>query len=140
MLKSYLDQYSDEEIVKRLLQLYSKEKKNLEGYRSALKELRTLTPKKTSFQIRVQHYQDEEEAWEDVGGFNLDDPTTPYSLQLSPWREWMGMEFTLESLRDYPMIDLLAHCLWEMTFSGYSNAQVQGFRGSMIKKVKHIKE
>ena len=39
---------------------------------------------------------------------------------LAHWAEWLGMEIDPDTLTRYTEPDIIAHCLWEMTFFGYT--------------------
>jgi hypothetical protein len=48
-----------------------------------------------------------------------------YAIEFTDWAEWLGMEIDLETLLSYSEVDILGHCLWEMTFCGYSPEDVK---------------
>lgn len=42
-----------------------------------------------------------------------------YGLSMTPWAEWVGMVVEEPSLAEFPEVDILAHCLWEMSWHGF---------------------
>jgi hypothetical protein len=54
-------------------------------------------------------------------------PSEEHSVCLSftPWKEWLGMEIDEVSLKNYTGEEILCHCLWEMTFYGYNENDIQ---------------
>ncbi|MFX1254341.1 MAG: DUF6557 family protein [Promethearchaeota archaeon] len=42
--------------------------------------------------------------------------TRCYILVLTRWEEWLGLEIHLDTLNNFDFIDIIVHCLWEMTF------------------------
>lgn len=58
-----------------------------------------------------------------------------YSLVYTPWEQWLGMDIDLQTLQDYTAAQVAAHCLWEMTFYGYEESQVQAERDELQRRV-----
>jgi len=51
------------------------------------------------------------------------------------------MRISRKSLGDFSEIDILCHCLWEMTYDGYSNKEVKKSAKELFGRVdKAIKE
>jgi len=48
-----------------------------------------------------------------------------YSIEFKPWAEWLGMHFTLNTLESFNEERVVAACLWEMTYHGYDDNDVQ---------------
>ncbi|MFX1254338.1 MAG: DUF6557 family protein [Promethearchaeota archaeon] len=59
---------------------------------------------------------------------------------LTRWEEWLGLEIHPDTLNNFDFIDIIVHCLWEMTFHGYNQFQIQKERRSQEKdkKIKRI--
>ena len=51
--------------------------------------------------------------------------TISYALEFSPWSSWLAMEVDEESLAKCGEVDFIAHCLWEMTFFGYEEKEIE---------------
>lgn len=47
-----------------------------------------------------------------------------YSMMASPWGEWLGLTISPETLEQYSYAEIIAHCLYEMTWFGGSEAEV----------------
>ena len=129
-MKKLLDKFKDEEILIRLFELYPNQKKSIKGYENALKDLRTIKPKRQRMQIKVYAVHDDLdpkniEDYVGVSGHDIKDPDTGYAIEYNSWNEWLGMELTQKSLKEFTELDIIAHCLWEMTWGGYSNKEVQ---------------
>ncbi len=115
--------YTDEDIIKQVIKLYPDQKKSKKGYQSALKELRKLKPKRTEFSIRVTKVRDGKDRYEHVDGYRHGEG---YGIEFTSWPEWLGMYIDMQSLYRIGHLDFLCHSLWEMTWSGFSNKEVQG--------------
>lgn len=126
-MQKLLDKYTDEEILKHLFKLYPDQRKSEEGYKSALSELRTTRPKKDPMLILVEKCYDkfDKKYYTHVIGVDPKDTKWTFAIELTLWSHWLGMEIHPKSLEKFKEIDILAHCLWEMTFCGYSNRQIR---------------
>lgn len=120
---------------------------DLEGYRRVFAELRAMGPEPDPMRIAIEcrPLLGEDAVVPEVIGRNgtlnrdLDDfrhmashadPTlgdreVAYSLSLHPWRCWLGMTVEPETLRAYSPAEVVAHCLWDMTFHGFSEAAIR---------------
>lgn len=139
--KELLKLYSDEDIAERVEILYPDQRK--EGYLKVAKELRKTRPLRTSVAIEISHHKDDDgEEWEDVSGIGKPDKygSTHYGIALTGWGQWLSMPITPETLKKYPEIDILAYCLWEMTFYGFSDKQIQRFGKKLVKDAKQARK
>ena len=48
---------------------------------------------------------------------------TVWSLSLQSWRSWLGMTFEPATLTEYSPAQVVAYCLSDMTFHGFSEAE-----------------
>lgn len=131
-----------------LLWLYPAEEQALDGYLRVYRNLRTLTPEpgKMRIAIRLAEFQDDEaKEWHEVfgrdGTLNCEQDDFRYSryapnsefgqaevrwsLSLTPWEKWLGMSIEPDTLTSYPPVQVLAHCLWEICFHGFTQTQVK---------------
>jgi len=42
-----------------------------------------------------------------------------------PWREWLGMTVEAETLKNFPVAEVVAHCLWGMTWWGFDESKIE---------------
>ena len=119
-----LEQHSDEDIVDELLALFPDEEVSVDGYFIALSEIRALEPVDSEITIVVEMYEDDftGEEYADVSGTKLGE-TMGYAIEFTAWEEWLGMECA--ETDKFSGVAFLAHCLYEMTFTGYTNKEVQ---------------
>ncbi|MBM3241227.1 hypothetical protein FJZ31_33505 [Candidatus Poribacteria bacterium] len=150
--KELLYKYNWDDIHSTLLQLYPDQGRNIEGYRQVFETLQTIAPVRevsaTSPTMRVciesVFDEDEGEYYASVSGkdgtlmkeqkdippeFLKDDDIgnqeVSYGIEFTDWAEWLGMEIDPETLSNYSEVDILGHCLWEMTFYGYTREDVK---------------
>jgi len=123
-MKQLLEKYTNKEILRRLVEMYPDQKKNLSGYRSVLEVLRKKRPGKTDLIIRARKF--------DISGFYKGDEQ-PYAIEYTPWKEWLGAKLTRKSL------DVICNCLWEMTWAGFNERKIQNEIKDVYKRIANIK-
>lgn len=129
------------------LQLYPKENKNISGYETVFNNLKTLVPAETDFSIAVSNEKDDfdNEEYVHVSGYknhpedNPDDQSNSYALEFTNWSEWLGMDLDEKSLKDFTELELISHCLYEMTFFGFDQETIQKEMEEMEKEADEIK-
>lgn len=48
-----------------------------------------------------------------------------YAIEFLDWSEWLDMEIAPETEAMFSDVEIIAHCLWEMTFVGYNRAEIR---------------
>jgi len=133
------------------LQSFPDEKKNVLGYEKVFNELRHLNPIDTDITILVNYLKDDfdNEEYVDVSGYyndpskSIDDFTNSLALELTPWEEWLGMDIDKQSLIDFTELELICHCLYEMTFFGFDQKEIQeehNWTTHMVDEVKNLSD
>ena len=128
------------------LNLYPDQIGNIEGYKNVFGRLQALELEEGEFQIEIkQEYDDEtgEESHVDVYGIeknaNENQITDCLAIEYTPWKEWLGMDVSLESLRKFNELEIISHCLYEMTFAGYDEDEIKNQLLSITKEVEDYK-
>lgn len=130
---------------KILLQLYPNEDKNLSGYRKVFEELLYMHPEDSDIIIAVAHQKDDfdGEEYVDVSGkyANPKNEEEEFSLaiEFTPWNKWLGMEISPESLLHFSELEIISHCLYEMTFIGFEEKEIQEELKSIEKSIEDYK-
>lgn len=134
-----------EEVWTALVRLYPDQEKSMEGYRYVFETLKTLTPSETIMRICIEAAVDEDtgDTYHDVSGkdgtLHKEQSDVPeqfrqgdrgeqevsYGIELTNWADWLGMEIDPDTLTCYAEPDIIAHCLWEMTFFGYTQEDIR---------------
>ena len=146
----------------QFLKDYPQEEKNIEGYELVYKKLCLLSPKKSRMRIIVEVVpQDEfnDEPYVVVSGKNgtlnkeLDDfkylkekedseyanSEVSYAMDFSPWAEWLGMEIDPETANKFSELEIITHCLYEMTFVGFDEETIQKESDKIKKSAEEVK-
>ncbi|MCS6796219.1 MAG: hypothetical protein NZ516_09690 [Raineya sp.] len=68
----------------------------------------------------VEEYKDEEETYIDVSGRVKNAQSIEnYGLEFTKWDKWLGMDLASETIENFSDLEIIAYCLYEMTFLGY---------------------
>ena len=133
-----------------LSQLYPDQEDMLDEYKSVFEHLNRLAPVAGNMRIVLTEQQDcgqddesEIETYVDVSG--LDDTTDEnggvisYAMEFTEWAKWLGMDLARETLRNFSELEIIAHCLYEMTFLGFNESKIQEERNSLDKIIENYK-
>ena len=66
------------------------------------------------------------------------DQETEFALSLERWDEWLGMSIDPMTLASIPLPQIAAHCMSEMTFHGFDEADVQAVVDEMKTRVAEL--
>lgn len=141
--KELIDKYNWEDIRSTFIQLYPDQEENIEGHKQVFEELHTLKPVGTKMRIVIEDIFDEydKKYYTHVSGKDgtLNKESDPehfkddeignqevsYAIEYTDWAEWLGLEIDQESLSKYSEPDIIGHCLWEMTFYGFTQENIK---------------
>ena len=128
-------------------QSYPGEKSNMAGYEKVFNALRFLEVGVTDITILVSHIKDDfdNEEYVSVSGYYSDadksanELTNSLALGFTPWEEWLGMRIDEQSLIDFSELEIICHFLYEMTFYGFEQEEIQNEIGRVNNIVDEIK-
>ena len=149
------------EVKAALLWLYPDQSQYVINYRNVFRELRRLKPESNSMRVAIECRAipgfEEEPAPEVIGRngtlnrelndfkFLGKDATAEHgaeevvwSLALRPRRSWQGMTIEPATLAEYSSAQIVAHCLNEITFHGFSEAENRKVREELRRRVSEI--
>ena len=133
--KELISKYNHETILVRLIELYPDQKKSLKRYRKALKELSSLEVRTSKLELNVIKDYDEDEQLYYAMVDGKDEKGECWGIEFTDWNEWLGMKISLKSMREYNLIDIVCHALWEMTFCGYSQKKIKEESDELKKRI-----
>lgn len=119
----------------------------LNEYRNVFEKLKTLELEENDMLIVLTEYDSDDEdnvhTYIDVSGRKNkkvpNDITDGYALEFVPWKEWLGMELAPETIKNFSELEIIAHCLYEMTFIGYEEEEIQEQLNSINKTMEEYK-
>src|SRR5207302_5485156 len=59
-------------------------------------------------------------------------------LDLSPWDEWLALHVPQSLLDKMTAAEIVAHCVCEMTFYGFTEEKIAAFRAELESSIKEI--
>lgn len=130
-----------------LLKLYPDEKKNIADYEEVFNKLKIMQPKETAISVLVSWEKDDfdQTDYVDVSGYynilqdNSAELTNSLAIEFTPWNEWLGMELDANMLKIFSELEIISHCLFEMTFVGFEEEDIQAKMDRINKTVEEIK-
>ncbi|EKD93692.1 MAG: hypothetical protein ACD_28C00081G0002 [uncultured bacterium] len=155
--KSLIEKHTWEDIWPEFRKLYPDQKKSREGYKQVFSELRAIKPKATKMRIVVEEVPAErnQEGYVHVSGKNgtlrkaihskhfndcgKNDPEESFAIEYTPWEEWLGMRIDQPSAERFFEVEIIVHCLWEMTFAGFDQASIKEQITELKRRVEEIK-
>jgi hypothetical protein len=134
-----------------LLRLYPDQEKIIDEYRNVFEKLKITAPAKyDELEIILTEYdcdpnfESDNETYVDVSGQKkIPDPndiTNGYAIEFLEWRKWLGMDLATETTKNFSDLEIIAHCLYEMTFFDYDEEAIQEQFKSLIDRVEEYKQ
>jgi hypothetical protein len=116
-----------------LEKLYPDQSECWVDYEKVFHQLQFMQPKESNTTIEVTWVHDDfdNSDYVDVSGYytnpayRTDKHTNSLALEFTRWEEWLGMPIDKESLETFSELELIAHCLNEMTFAGFEQEKIQ---------------
>jgi len=94
------------------------------SYYKVYTNLVNMEPSESNLKIQISFHDEREcERW-DVSGYSEDDNTS-YGIEFCPWSEWLAMELGEETLKELKVHEIVAHSLWELTWMGFEENEIQ---------------
>lgn len=113
-----------------LLELYPDIKSVIEEYKNIYKKIKLMESKSYKMEIVLteceDNYDNETTTYIDVFGRKTDEiKSESYALEFTKWNKWLGMELANETINNFTKLEIIAHCLYEMTFIDYDENKIQ---------------
>jgi hypothetical protein len=105
----------------------------LDNYEAVFNGLKILKPNYSSISIVINNVIDEfdNEEYVNVSGYDNSKSSTSknqitesLALEFTPWAEWLGMSIDQDSMRSFSSLEIICHCLHEMTFMGFNQKEI----------------
>ena len=126
-----------------LLRLYPDQRKAINGYKHVFQTLRLMKPRynKEGMVIDIRRVNRGKNAYFSVSGVCAEKgEQQSYALEFTPWSEWLGCEVDKNVLKKMSEEEIIAHCLWEMTFMGFTQNKIRRKLNSLKKRAKDVKD
>lgn len=126
-----------------LLMLYPDQRRNINGYKNVFETLIHMRPEcnKEGMVIDIKRVGRGKNAYFSVSGICLkNNIQQSYALEYTPWSKWLGYEVAKNVLKKMAKEEIIAQCLWEMTFMGFTQNKIRRKLNSLKKRAKDIKD
>jgi hypothetical protein len=129
-----------------LLELYPDQKKQIESYQNVYEKLLQTDTVESDIEIVLTWYDDEDN---DEGGYvgvsgkrkipEENNITKSLAIEFTTWNEWLGMEIEENTLHHFPELEIISHCMYEMTFIGFDEEEIKEQMDSLKKTMEEYK-
>ena len=124
------------------------EDESLEGYEDVFNQLLIKAPTESNLLIcivkRTDDAGDEQGTFYDVSGLDCESLHLPaptyYALDFTPWSEWLAMEVEQETLQQFSEAEIICHCLYEMTYVSFDEAEIRAKWDELQAQVSSLKD
>ena len=126
-----------------LLRLYPDQRKVINGYEYVFKTLKHMRHRynKEGMVIDIRKVGRGKNAYFCVSGLcTVKGIRQSYALEYTPWSKWLGYEVDKKVLKKMLKEEIVAHCLWEMTFMGFTQNKIRSRLSVLRRRVNDIKE
>src|SRR5690554_797093 len=128
-LKTLIEKHPWPAIASVFLKTYPEAEASMAGYQQVFEKLMKMDSEAGNFSIIVKTVISDDDHYVDVSGIHTHPKTKedqyPQGLELTPWWQWLGMEISKESLQEFSEQEIIVHCLYEMTFEGFSEDAIE---------------
>ena len=128
-----------------LLSLYPDQQVCIDAYEKIFSVLQKMDAQYCGMRIVLRDFDGDlyNKAFTDVSGQNEqdgdEDNATNYAIEFTSWPEWLGMNISENSLKEYNELEIISHCLYEMTFVGYNEEEIQSYLSSVEGRLDEFK-
>ena len=127
--KELIQKNSWETLASLFLETYPDSKENKQEYKKVFEELKTMPPKETDMWLVLKKETSGEEEYVDVAGLHKhpksEEEKYAQGIEFLSWHNWLDMDIQEETLQTFSEQEILVHCLYEMTYVGFSEEQIQ---------------
>ncbi|WP_373493108.1 DUF6557 family protein [Aquiflexum sp.] len=128
-----------------LLDLYPDQAESIDEYRKVFSLLQEMAPQKSAIEIVIEQEIDEET--QELGLGNVygidhelkDENTNSVALEFTSWDKWIGMKISELTLKEFNELEIISHCLYEMTFIAFDEKEIQEEFSKIKNMVEEIK-
>ncbi|TAF59026.1 MAG: hypothetical protein EAZ58_14070, partial [Flavobacterium sp.] len=121
----------------------------LDEYKTVFEKLTIIEPAEyDELEIILTKYDSdtniESEPYVDVSGQkkvpDANQIATSYAIEFLEWDKWLGMDLAPNTIKNFSDLEVIAHCLFEMTFIDYDEDAIQDQLKSINLKVDEYKK
>lgn len=108
-----------ENVKESIMNLYPSYQHSIAGFESAFNELKKIDPPNGNTSLEIVIEKDDDGSR--VFGHENDEE---WAVEYTSWDKWLNFRVRESDLQMMSKADYVAHCLWELTWNGYTNQKV----------------
>tara|TARA_B100000315_G_scaffold84339_1_gene77302 strand:+ start:749 stop:1426 length:678 start_codon:yes stop_codon:yes gene_type:complete len=142
-LKEIIKASNWEAVRKAFLRIYPSQKKSIIGYEIVHKKLRAKPTTISTMKLCCDNGESilkGDDQFHDIYGIDgtkrEDGELEKFSLSLTPWSQWLGSSLSEKILNNYTKEEIISHCLFDMTFHGFSEAEIKNVKKELNTSMK----
>lgn len=129
-LKELIDSTNWYSVELTLLETYPDTKDIIERYKDVYEKIKLIEPEpyemKITLTICKENNDNQIMSYVHVCGKELSETKSQsYTLEFTEWKKWLGMELAKETINNFSESEIVAHCLYEMTFVAFEESEIQ---------------
>jgi len=134
-LKELINSHNWLSVELTLLQIYPDQKDIIDEYKKVFEKLQLLDSEDYDMNIVLTEYasdtdnESEGRTYVDVSGEKSikeeNSITDSYAIEFVEWKFWLGMDLAQETIKNFTDLEIIAHCLYEMTFVDYDESEIK---------------
>lgn len=131
-----------ESVFSRLIFWFSDQEKSKDAYKTVFDNLLRMSQNKHNLNdlfIKIETDKDLDCEYMDVYGVKYNKSNIRYGLSFMSWSDWITMFIDNDTINSFSNEDIVAGCLYEMTFFGFSEEKVLDKRDKMIEDINDLK-
>lgn len=105
-----------------LLVCYEDAERSMDGHAFVFERLRVMEPENSKMVICIDRERDGDSDYFHVYGIRPGHDDS-WSLMVCPFSEWLGFDVDEQVMVTMSEPEIVAHCLWEMTWIGFTDEQ-----------------
>ena len=138
-LKEIINKTDFMELWKYLISMYSDQDsdEHMSTYHAMFEKLKAMEPvcSKSNMKIYLQSFREDDDTDWAVDGIK---EGVVYAIDGTPWNEWLGMEIEIDSSNSLQPYEIVAHCLWEMSFYSFDEEKTKAIFDDLEKIVDEL--
>lgn len=141
-LKEIIGQSDWQEVAIAIVSERPCQRKVLGGFKKVFESLLLMEPTESEYRIQIERRPEIlnlDSTFPEVVGVK-EGVDERWSLAFCPWTEWLGMEVCQETMEAFPTSQIVANCLHEMTFFGFTEEQRKREEASLEESIKEAEE
>ena len=122
---------------------YHDQERSRNGYEIVFNKLRSMAPKRhqlNDLYINIEKFEEDGREVSNVTGIDIiKNDGCHYAIEFVPWVDWVSMFITQETLNTMSYEEIVAGCLYEMTFFGFNEDEIKEEENKMVKSIEEFK-